>query len=104
LRILDGDGTFYRAALERLICWRVSTDLHIRYDASTRRGITMPKMKSNSGAKKRFKKTAKGHIKRKKAYTSHILTKKSAKRKRQLRKDTTVDSADKKQINQLLSS
>ncbi|MGM0588968.1 MAG: 50S ribosomal protein L35 [Bacteroidota bacterium] len=62
----------------------------------------MPKMKSNSGAKKRFKKTGTGKIKRKKAYKSHILTKKSNKRKRQLRKDTTVDSTQEKQINRLI--
>lgn len=63
----------------------------------------MPKMKSHSGAKKRFKRTAKGHIKRKKAYKSHILTKKSPKRKRQLRKDTLVDQTDKKKIEKLLN-
>ena len=62
----------------------------------------MPKMKSNSGAKKRFKKTASGRVKRKKAYKSHILTKKSTKRKRNLRKDTLVDKTDEKRIKRLL--
>ena len=62
----------------------------------------MPKMKSNSGAKKRFKVTAKGKIKRKKAYKSHILTKKSAKRKRDLRKATLVDKTDEPRIRQLI--
>lgn len=62
----------------------------------------MPKMKSNSGAKKRFKVTGTGKIKRKKAYTSHILTKKSPKRKRNLRKQTLVDKADEKRIRQLI--
>lgn len=62
----------------------------------------MPKMKTNSGAKKRFKKTGNGKIKRKKAYKSHILTKKSSKRKRQLGKDTLVDKADKKAIEKLI--
>ena len=62
----------------------------------------MPKMKSNSGAKKRFKKTASGRVKRKKAYKSHILTKKSQKRKRNLRQDTLVDKADEKRIKRLL--
>jgi large subunit ribosomal protein L35 len=62
----------------------------------------MPKMKSNSGAKKRFKKTGSGKIKRKKAYKSHILTKKSSKRKRNLRKAEIVDSANEKKINQLI--
>ncbi len=64
----------------------------------------MPKMKSHSGAKKRFKKTSKGKIKRKKAGRSHILTKKSPKRKRQLRKDTQVDDADEKRVERMLSS
>lgn len=64
----------------------------------------MPKMKSNSGAKKRFKVTAKGKIKRKKAYRSHILTKKSAKRKRNLRKDTLVDKTDEPRIKQLIQT
>lgn len=64
----------------------------------------MPKMKSNSGAKKRFKVTATGKIKRKKAYTSHILTKKSQKRKRNLRKKTLVDKADKGRISKLIKS
>lgn len=62
----------------------------------------MPKMKTNSSAKKRFKRTGTGKIKRKKAFRSHILTKKSPKTKRQLRKDTLVDDADRKQIKRLL--
>jgi large subunit ribosomal protein L35 len=62
----------------------------------------MPKMKTNSSAKKRFKRTGNGKFKRKKAFRSHILTKKSPKKKRQLRKDTLVDAADRKQIKRLL--
>jgi large subunit ribosomal protein L35 len=50
----------------------------------------MPKMKTNAGAKKRFKLTGTGKIKRKHAYKSHILTKKSTKRKRNLTYFTTV--------------
>ena len=64
----------------------------------------MPKMKSNSGAKKRFKKTATGQIKRRKSGKSHILTKKSAKRKRNLRKPTTVSKADQQRVEQMLNS
>lgn len=63
----------------------------------------MPKMKSNSGAKKRFKLTASGKVKRKKAFRSHILTKKSTKRKRKLRHDTLVDKADAPRIKRLIS-
>lgn len=62
----------------------------------------MPKMKSNSGAKKRFKKTASGKIMRKKAGKSHILTKKRSKRKRKLGKTTTVDKTQKKDVEQML--
>lgn len=54
----------------------------------------MPKMKTNSGAKKRFKLTGTGRIKRQKAGRSHILTSKSRKRKRQLRQDGLVHKAD----------
>ncbi|MTI89188.1 MAG: 50S ribosomal protein L35 [Balneolaceae bacterium] len=62
----------------------------------------MPKMKSNSGAKKRFKVTGSGKLKRKKAYKRHILTKKSNKRKRQLRKDAIVDKSNEKSIKRLI--
>lgn len=58
----------------------------------------MPKMKTKSSAKKRFKLTATGKIKRKHAYTSHILTKKATDRKRRLRHATLVDKADEKNI------
>jgi len=59
-------------------------------------------MKSNSGAKKRFSLTGTGRVKRKKAFTSHILTKKSPKRKRDLRESTLVDKADEKRIKKLI--
>ena len=62
----------------------------------------MPKIKTNKAAAKRFRKTAKGKLKRRKAYTSHILTKKRAKRKRSLRKISYVDKADEKRIKRLL--
>jgi large subunit ribosomal protein L35 len=62
----------------------------------------MPKMKSNSGAKKRFKVTGSGKIKRKKAYKRHILTKKSSKRKRKLGKDALVHESDEKAIKQMI--
>ncbi|MDI6401834.1 50S ribosomal protein L35 [Balneolaceae bacterium ANBcel3] len=62
----------------------------------------MPKTKSISGAKKRFKVTGSGKIKRKKAYTSHILTKKTQKRKRNLRKATIVAKADESRIRDLI--
>jgi len=62
----------------------------------------MPKMKSNSGAKKRFKRTGSGKLKRKKAYRRHILTKKSPKRKNNLGKSTLVHENDQKSIDKLL--
>ena len=61
-------------------------------------------MKTKSGAKKRFKFTGSGKIKRKHAYKSHILTKKSTKRKRNLTYFTTVDKADEKNIRKMLRS
>ena len=62
----------------------------------------MPKMKTKRGAAKRFKKTASGGIKRKKAYAGHILTKKTRKRKRALRKAGTVARADLAQVRRML--
>jgi large subunit ribosomal protein L35 len=62
----------------------------------------MPKIKTNRGAAKRFKATGSGKIARKKAFSSHILTKKSTKRKRNLRKSTMVDSTNLKQIAKLI--
>ncbi|MBI5731543.1 MAG: 50S ribosomal protein L35 [Ignavibacteriales bacterium] len=62
----------------------------------------MPKMKSNRGAAKTFRKTASGKIKRNKAFKSHILTTKSTKRKRGLRKSTLVSKAETKRIKILL--
>jgi len=58
----------------------------------------MPKMKSNRGAAKTFKKTASGKFKRKKAYKSHILTPKTTKRKRSLRKGTLVSASEQKRV------
>jgi large subunit ribosomal protein L35 len=63
----------------------------------------MPKMKVNSGAKKRFKVTGTGKIKRKHAYHSHILTKKSTKRKRNLVHATLVSDSDTNRIHSLLA-
>ncbi len=62
----------------------------------------MPKMKSNRAAAKRFKRTGTGKLRRWKAYKSHILTKKSTKRKRRLRKVTLVSKADKGRMNRLM--
>lgn len=62
----------------------------------------MPKMKTNRAAAKRFRKTAKGKLKRQRANHSHILTKKSAKRKRRLRASTLVSKADEKRMKRLL--
>lgn len=60
-------------------------------------------MKTNAGAKKRFKLTGSGKIKRKHAYMSHILTKKTKKRKRNLGYFTTVNKTDEKNIKLLLA-
>ncbi|MDX5324634.1 MAG: 50S ribosomal protein L35 [Bacteroidota bacterium] len=58
----------------------------------------MPKMKTKSSAKKRFKLTGTGKIKRKHAFKSHILTKKETKQKRNLTHATLVDKADEKNV------
>jgi large subunit ribosomal protein L35 len=63
----------------------------------------MPKMKTNSGAKKRFVLTGSGKIKRKHAFKSHILTKKSTKRKRNLSYFTTVCKTDEKNVKLMLA-
>ncbi len=62
----------------------------------------MPKLKTHTGAKKRFKVTATGKIKRGKAYKSHILTGKSAKRTRGLRTPTLVSKSDYDKMKRLL--
>ena len=62
----------------------------------------MPKLKTHRGAAKRFSVTASGKVKRSKAFASHILTKKTTKRKRALRRATLVDSANLKEIKRLI--
>ena len=62
----------------------------------------MPKVKTNSGAKKRFAFTGTGKIKRRHAFHSHILTKKTKKQKRNLLGYTIVDGSDSKQVRDLL--
>ncbi len=62
----------------------------------------MPKLKTKRGAAKRFRRSASGKIKRKKAYKSHIQTKMSSKRVRQLRKAGYVSKADQKQVERMI--
>jgi large subunit ribosomal protein L35 len=62
----------------------------------------MPKMKTHSGAKKRFKKTATGKVHGRHAFSSHILEKKSPKRKRKFAKDVEIKDADVKRVVKLL--
>ena len=62
----------------------------------------MPKLKTKSSAKKRFRLTGRGKVRRQKAFHSHILTKKSPKRKRNLRGTTIMDPADQKSIKRLI--
>ena len=64
----------------------------------------MPKMKTHSGAKKRFKLTANGKVKGRHAFTSHILEKKSAKKKRYLGNDLTLADQDAKRVKVLLGA
>ena len=62
----------------------------------------MPKIKSNRGAAKRFTKTGSGRIKRRQSFKRHILTKKSPKRKRQLRHGALIAHADEASVCQML--
>lgn len=62
----------------------------------------MPKMKTNRAARKRFRLTATGKVRRNRANKSHILTKKDRKRKRHLRQSTIVNAANKKNVARLL--
>ncbi len=62
----------------------------------------MPKMKTHSGAKKRFTKTATGKVRGRHAFTSHILEKKSANHKRHLGKPMLLQPEDAKRVNKLL--
>ncbi len=62
----------------------------------------MPKMKTNRSAEKRFKKTGTGKLKRNKAYKQHILTKKSTKRKRNLRQTAMTDETNVKNMKKIL--
>ena len=62
----------------------------------------MPKLKTNRGAAKRFSRTAKGGYKRAQSFRSHILTKKSTKRKRHLRSTLQIANADVKAVRKLL--
>jgi large subunit ribosomal protein L35 len=64
----------------------------------------MPRMKTNSAAKKRFKVTGSGKLKRHKAFRSHMLSSKTQKRKRQLRKASLVSVQEQKRIKSLLQS
>lgn len=69
----------------------------------TSSGVQMPKMKSHKGAKKRFKVTGTGKVRRYKAFKSHILTKKTSKRKRRLRQAGIVaTTGDTKRVKRLL--
>ena len=62
----------------------------------------MPKMKSRRGAMKRFKLTASGKVKRNKAFRSHMLTKKTRKRKRDLRHSGLIHESDAKRVNKMI--
>ena len=62
----------------------------------------MPKMKTHSGAKKRFKLTAKGKVRGRHAFTSHILEKKSPARKRRFRRPSEISGADRGRVKKLL--
>ena len=78
-------------------------DLHLLNQYKNLKSKKMPKIKTNSGAKKRFALTGSGKIKRKHAFKSHILTKKTKKQKRNLDHFTTVARVDEKRVKALLA-
>jgi large subunit ribosomal protein L35 len=63
----------------------------------------MPKMKTHSGSKKRFRKTANGKLRGRRAYSSHILEKKSPGRKRRFKRPSKISKADRERVNTLLA-
>ena len=63
----------------------------------------MPKMKTHSGAKKRFRKTARGKLRGRRAYSTHILEKKSPKRKRRFSRPVEISSQDRPRVRALLA-
>jgi large subunit ribosomal protein L35 len=63
----------------------------------------MPKMKTHSGAKKRFRATARGKLRARHAFTTHILGKKSARRKRRLGRPVTLSAANRREVKDLLA-
>ena len=63
----------------------------------------MPKMKTHSGSKKRFRKTAKGKLRGRRAYSTHILEKKSPKRKRHFRRPVEIATQDRPRVRTLLA-
>ncbi len=76
--------------------------IYLRRLFNTKNFCKMPKMKTNSGAKKRFTLTATGEVKRKHAFKSHILTKKTTKQKRNLTHTGLVDQADATRVKMML--
>ncbi len=63
----------------------------------------MPKMKTHSGSKKRFRKTARGKLRGRRAFSSHILEKKSPARKRRFKRPSVISDADRKRVDTLLA-
>jgi large subunit ribosomal protein L35 len=80
-----------------IITWAVKQVQYLK-----NRGEAMPKMKTHRGAAKRFSLTGTGKIKRSNANTSHILTPKTTKRKRQLRKSVILDKTNEKSMRKLI--
>ena len=80
----------------------IESGMKILKGSTIKEEIIMPKIKTNRAAAKRFKKTGTGKLKRNKAYKSHILTKKSTKRKRNLRQATITDATNVKNMKKVL--
>ena len=92
--------TMFLAEKRQAVSFRFQ--LKYRYYMKFRRKLAMPKMKTSRAAAKRFKVTGTGKLKRAKAYKSHILTKKTTKRKRNLRKPAMTDATNVKNMKKIL--
>ena len=104
MKSFDNNGYFYTFALQILIPVRLnkSPGSPGTPAGSNLNKIIMPKVKTNSSAKKRFKVTGSGEITYQKSFKRHILTKKSTKRKRSLRQTGVVSAANKDFVMRLL--
>ena len=94
--------SYHRNVNKVCLIQTVFSGIKIPIDITIKEEIIMPKMKTKRAAAKRFKTTGTGKLMKMKAYKSHILNKKSTKRKRNLRKAVEVDATNSKMMKRML--